>query len=410
MLFYREKLKQIEEATKRKEIIALVGARQIGKTTILKYFYEKLKTEKSNFITFDDLDVLNLFEKDVELFIEKYVENNDFLFIDEIQYSKESGRILKLIYDKYKIKIFISGSSKAEIAIRSLKYLVGRVFIFNLYPLDLREFLISYKKNDFLFEKIRKNKDFDLIKKDFLSYLKFGGYPEIVSEKKIEMKKQILRNIKNTYLLKEIKDILGYKNISDFENILKILAINDGKILNKNSISNDFGIHNNKVKEIIDTLEKTSILNIVRPFLKNKSKELIKSPKTYLFDTGFKNSILNNFNSIDIRQDKGEIYENFVLNILTKYGFEVTYWNYKKIYEMDFVVNLEKGLFGFEVKSKLKNSYLTESIKRFIEEHKPKKVFVLCENIDDKQKYKNCEIVFTNYLNLFVIMDKELRF
>lgn len=407
-MFHREKLNQIEKVVKRKEIIALVGARQIGKTTILKYFYEKLKTDKSNFIIFDDLEILNLFENNTELFIEKYVKNNDFLFIDEIQYSKNSGKILKLIYDKYNLKIFISGSSKSEIAISSLKYLVGRVLIFNLYPLDLKEILISKKENDFLFEKIRKNKDFEIIQKRFMDYLEFGGYPEIVLESELDLKKQLLKNIKNVYLLKEIKDVLGYRNISDFENILKILAINDGKILNKNSASKNLGIHNNKIKEIVETLEKTSILNIIQPFLKNKSKELIKSPKTYLFDLGFKNSILNNFNPLDLRQDKGEIYESFVLNNLIKYDFEVNYWNYKNIYEMDFVVNCEKGLFGFEIKSKLSNPSVLKSVKKFIEEYNPKKVFIFCENIDKITKYKNCHVVFTNYLNLFKIIEKFL--
>lgn len=405
MLFHRELLKDIEKAIIRKEIIALVGARQIGKTTILNYLYEKIKNEKSSFISFNDLEILNLFEKNTPLFIEKYVEDKDYLFIDEIQYSKDSGRILKLIYDSSKIKIFISGSSKSEIAIKSLSYLVGRVFIFNLYPLDLLEILKSFNKNSFLFDKLRTNNDFDLIKNDFISYLEFGGYPEVILEKDTNVKVQILKNIKNTYLLKEIKDVLGYRDTSNFENILKFLAINDGKILNKTSISNGFGIHNNKVKEIIDVLEKTSILNILKPFMKNKSKELIKSPKTYFFDLGFKNSILNNFNSPDSRGDKGEIYENFILNALVKSGFEVNYWNYKNLYEMDFVVNSERGLFGFEVKSKLKDSSLSNSVKRFIDENKPNKVFVFCENIEDNKNYQNCEIIFTNYLNIFFIRE-----
>ena len=84
MLFHRDILNNIEKSVKRKEIIALVGARQVGKSTILKYFYEKLKTEKSNFICFDNLDILYMFEKNTPLFIEKYVENHDYLFIDEI--------------------------------------------------------------------------------------------------------------------------------------------------------------------------------------------------------------------------------------------------------------------------------------------------------------------------------------
>jgi len=273
-----------------------------------------------------------------------------------------------------------------------------------LHPLDIFEILISKNKNTFLFNKIRKNDEFELIKEDFENYLIFGGYPEVILEKNIQLKKQILSNIKNTYLLKEVKDILGYKEIFEFENILKFLAINDGKILNKNSISMNFGIHNNKVKEIIEILEKTAILHVLHPYLKNKSKELIKSPKTYLFDLGFKNILIKNFNELSLRQDKGEIYENFILNILIKNGLDVKYWNYKKTYEMDFVVESEKGLIGFEIKSKLTSTKISKSIKKFIDENKPKKIYVLCENIDQKKEYKNCPIIFTNHLNIFKII------
>lgn len=409
MFFQRHILEKIEKSVKRKEIIAIVGARQIGKTTIMEYFYDKLKTKNSNFISFDDLDELKLFEEQTNIFIEKYVEGKDYLFIDEIQYSKNSGRILKLIFDKYKIKIFISGSSKSEIAVSSLKDLVGRVFIFLCFPLSFEEKILNLNnKNYFLLEKKRSFQDFNLINKNFEEYLTFGGYPEVLLENDKKLKKEILRNIKNTYLLKEIKDILNYQNLSEFENVLKFLSINDGKIVNKNTISNNFGIHNNRVREIIDVLEKTSILYVVRPYLRNKSKEIIKSPKTYLFDLGFKNSILENFNGLNLRGDKGEIYENFILNSLVKSGFSVKYWNYKNLSEVDFVVEEGDNLFGFEIKSRLKDSKISNSVKRFIEDNKPKKVFVLCENFDGKNKYLGCEVIFMNYLNIFWIIKNYL--
>lgn len=410
MFIHRDVVKKIESALKRKEIVAIVGARQIGKTVIMNHFYEKVKTHKSGFITFDDLDILNLFENNINLFIEKYVEGKEFLFVDEIQYSKNSGKYLKLIYDKYKIKIFISGSSKSEVAIHSLQYLVGRVFIFECYPLSFKDFLSFISKEDsFLFSKMRKFEDFTILKKRFMEYLKFGGYPEVVLEKTGSVKKEILRNIKNTYLLKEIRGVLNYKELSEFENMLKKLALQDGKILNKSSIAVDFGIHNNKVKEIIDVLDKTTILNIVRPYLSNKSKELIKSPKSYLFDLGFKNSIINNFNDIELKQDKGEVYESFILNSFIKAGLNVNFWNYKNLYEMDFVIESGKGVFGFEVKSKVGGAKINSSVKKFIDSNKVKRVYVFCENLDAKKRYGGCEIVFTHYLNVFWIIDKVLR-
>lgn len=410
MFIRRDVVEEIENVLERKEIVAIVGARQIGKTTIMKHFYDKVKTGRSNFITFDDLDILNLFESNINLFIEKYVEGRDFLFIDEVQYSKNSGRHLKLIYDKYKIKIFISGSSKSEVAIRSLQYLVGRVFIFECYPLSFKNFVEFFSRDSsFLFSKLRKFEDFAILKREFAEYLKFGGYPEVVLEKKENIKKEILRNIKNTYLLKEIRGVLNYKELNDFENMLKKLALQDGKILNKSSIAMDFGIHNNKIKEIIDVLEKTTILNIVKPYLSNKSKELIKSPKTYLFDLGFKNSIINNFNGLDLKQDKGEIYENFILNSFVKAGLVVNFWNYRNLHEVDFVVEGEKGVFGFEVKSKVRGVEISLSIKKFIDSNKAKRVYVFCENLDAKKKYNGCEVVFTHYLNVFWIIERVLK-
>ncbi|MCK4997502.1 ATP-binding protein [Candidatus Pacearchaeota archaeon] len=409
MFIQRDIVKNITNALNRKEIVAIVGARQIGKTTIMNYFYNKVKTNKSNFITFDDLDILNLFENNINLFIEKYVESNDFLFIDEIQYSKNSGKYLKLIYDKYKIKIFISGSSRSEVAIHSLQYLVGRVFIFECYPLSFKNFIDFFsKENSFLFSSMRKFEDFNILKKEFSEYLKFGGYPEVVLDRGKGIKREILRNIKNTYLLKEIRGVLNYRDLSEFENMLRKLALQDGKILNKSSVAQDLGIHNNKIREIIDVLEKTTILNIVRPYLSNKSKELIKSPKTYLFDLGFKNSIINNFNDVDLKQDKGEVYENFILNSFVKAGLNVNFWNYKSSHEMDFVIEGEKGVFGFEIKSRIGNAEISSSMKKFIDLNKVKRIYVFCENSDVKKKYNGCEVIFTHYLNVFWIINKVL--
>ncbi len=409
MIIHRKIIDDIKRTQKRKEIIAIVGPRQVGKTTILKHFYENLKTKNSKFISFNDFDVLNLFDNNIKQFIEIYVKEVDYLFIDEIQYSKLSGKHLKLIYDEYKTKIFISGSSKSEMAIHSLQYLVGRVFIYDAHPLSFKNILKEIKKEHaFLLNKKGEQKDFILSKNEFAEYLTYGGYPEVVLTKSLTLKKEILKNIKNTYLLKEIREILDYKNLAEFENILKKLALQDGKILNKNSIAMDFGIHNNRIKEIIDVFEKTGIVQIIRPYLKNKSKELIKSPKTYLLDLGFKNSISNNFNKPSLRTDKGEIYENFILNSLIKSDLSPTYWNYKKINEMDFVIESEKGLFGFEVKSKLNKVKITPSIKKFIDLNKPKKVFVLNENLEGKKNYGDCQVIFTNHLNIFWIIENEL--
>jgi predicted AAA+ superfamily ATPase len=402
----REIYKKLENEMSNNKILALVGLRQVGKTTLMKKLYSKFE-KTSKFITFENIEILDMFENDLKLFIKKYVENTKYLFIDEIQYSKKGGKTLKFIFDTYNLKVIISGSSKPEISINSLQFLVGRVFIYNINPISFKEF-INFKSNEnyFLFKNEITQKSFKLVEKEFYEYLKFGGYPEVVIEKEYSNKKKILKNIENTYLLKEIKEILQYKNIIEYLKLLKRLAINDGGIANKNNISAEIGVNNMKISEMISILDNTKIIQNVKPFLKNKTKELIKSSKLYFSDIGFKNSIINNFNELDLRSDKGQIYESFILSVLIYYDLESYFFNYKNLNEIDFVIEKDGEIYGFEVKSKLQNDKLTPSIKKFCEVNNPKIIYVFNETIESNLQYKNTKIVFLNYLNIFSICEK----
>lgn len=406
MIIKRDILDKLKKNLKRKEILALVGSRQVGKTTLM----EELKKEISSsyiFLTFENIEILRLFEEDINYFIKKYVKENDYLFIDEFQYAKNGGQKLKFIYDTEKIKIIISGSSQPELAINSLQYLVGRVFIYEIFPISFKEFL-RYKSSSesFLLTELSSQKRLINIKQYFNEYLIYGGYPKVILEEKIEDKINVISNLVNSYLLKEIKDILNYKNIYEFENLLKKIAIQDGFILNKNTISQDLGIYNNKLAEMVNILEKTYIIGVTRPFLNNKSKELIKSPKIYLQDLGFKNSLIKNFNELDLKSDKGEIYENFIYNAALKNDTKLNFWNLHNRYEVDFVYEVNGNIYGFEVKSKLKDNTLNKSMKKFISEFGPKQLYIFNENIDSNFNFEGTEIIFTNYLNIFFILDK----
>lgn len=403
----RKYFKLIEKELKNKQITALVGLRQVGKTTILEYVYEKVKAE-AIFIRFDDIEVLNFFENDIKFFIEEYVNKYKYIFIDEIQYSKTSGQKLKYIYDTFKDKkIFISGSSLAEISIHSLSYLVGRVNIIQVFPVDFKEFL-EFKdknKNKFL-EKNRTNSQLNLIKPYFEEYLQFGGYPEIILKQEKEDKKQELTNIFNTYLLKEIREILNFENIFEFEKTLKRLALSDGSIFNKSNIAAEIEINRMTFNKIINTLYQSAIIYQLQPYLNNKIKEIIKSPKIYLSDLGLKNTLIKNFNKIDLRQDKGYIYENFILMSILNYNLTPKFWNYKNEFEIDFVIEGNENIFGFEVKSSLKNDNITTSMKRFIDTYSPKEIYVFNEKQESERMVNKTKVIFTNHLNIFSILDR----
>lgn len=202
------------------EIIAVVGPRQCGKSTMLMKIFEGL--ENAALVSFEDRAALNMFNGNIDDFVEVYVKNKKFLFIDEFQYAKNGGKKLKYIFDTEKTKIFISGSSAIDLTVNALKYLTGRIFIFHLFPFDFEEFLsckerdygnILQKKNDeFLalaYPKSGSEEADGVLKRYYEEYALFGGYPRVVLAKDEEEKKEVLKNIYNTYFLREVRDILG---------------------------------------------------------------------------------------------------------------------------------------------------------------------------------------------------------
>jgi len=174
----RQLEKKIQKYIKSKEIIAIIGVRQCGKTTLMMHIFNQLKNAK--FLDFEDREKLELFEGDLENFIKLYIKDYDYLFIDEFQYARDGGKKLKYIFDTQKIKIFISGSSSSELSIQSIQYLVGRIFTFQLNPFSFTE-ILSFKDKQLSGEIFSQQthsdaliKKFNLLINEFLIY---GGFP-----------------------------------------------------------------------------------------------------------------------------------------------------------------------------------------------------------------------------------------
>src|SRR3989344_5519483 len=290
MYIERDLEKKIKKYIKRKEIIAIVGSRQCGKTTLMKRIFENLKNAK--FISFDNQKILEIFEKDIDFFIKNYIDGVDFLFIDEFQYANEGGKKLKYIYDNHNTKIILSGSSAAELSIHSIKYLVGRIFVFPLFPLSFDEFL-SFKNNKLREilkrENILSEQMINFVKKYYDEFVIFGGYPEVVLAEKNEEKIEILKNIYNTYLLREIREILQISDDFKFMKLTKALALQVGSEASYNELSLITSYSYSDIIKYIGILKKTYICIESRPFFSNKRKELVKMPKFFFLDNGFRN-------------------------------------------------------------------------------------------------------------------------
>jgi len=387
MYVKRDLEKTLRKYLKNKEILAVVGPRQSGKTTLLKQIYKGLNN--AIFLDFEDRELLRLFEEDIKSFVDLYVKKYKYVFIDEFQYAKEGGKNLKYIYDNYKTKVIISGSSVIGLSAHSLKYLVGRVFVFNLYPFSFEEFL-RYK-NPELYNIYSKEKPSepvtDKIKTIFYEFCIYGGYPKVVLTSDTEEKKIVLRNIYNMYFLKEIKEVLGLASDYKLAVLIKALALQVGNIINYNELSSLTGFKHNDLLSHLNILEKTFICKLARPFYTNKRTELVKSPKIFFLDNGFRNTIIKDFRKPNDRQDKGALFENFAASELAKLDLEIKYWRTKSKAEVDFIVEKPDGLVPVEIKSDTKIASFTKSFLSFKEKYKPKVSIIFSESLfDEKNK------------------------
>lgn len=364
------------------EIIAIIGPRQAGKTTLMQHVFQSL--ENAVFLSFEDRKVLELFVEDEKTFAELYVKNKRYLFIDEFQYAKEGGQKLKYIYDHYpEIKLIISGSSASGITIHGVKYLVGRIFVFNLYPLSFEEFL-RYKDENLFNVYLEKKEGISayLYKKGILpeisaalmemlnsiynEYLVYGGYPRVAISKNDEEKITVLQNIYSTYFLREIKDMLGLTTDFSMSKLIKALSLQLGGLVSYQSLGEVSGFSYHELLAHTNILEKTFICKRIPPFFANKRSEIIKVPKIYFFDSGFRNVVIDDFRT-GIRQDTGQMNENFIFTQLTYKGMDVKFWRSKSKAEVDFILD-SKGLVAIESKS---GARVGKSLHSFKEKYKP---------------------------------------
>ena len=407
----------------RREIIAIKGPRQSGKTTLLKMINNYLTIEKKIpssqivFLTFEDRDILELFSKSPKEYIASYQPYTDkrvYFFIDEFQYLDDGGQKIKLLYDLFEnVKFVITGSSSLEISESTSKYLVGRVFSFYLYQFSFSEFLKARADNFFNLHSSAKNEAWSFIEdgtnivlkndnfmKAFVRYLEefvlYGGYPEVIKGVDLETKNIILTNIYDTYVTKDIIELLRISDVAGFRKILILLANQIGNMLNYNNIADDGESHFRRVKQYLSILEETFIIRQLRPYHKNKTTELKKSPKLFFVDTGLRNYLVRNFNMFDVRNDTGQLVENVVMaGLYERYPDDINYWRTLGQAEVDFIVRVNDLLIPIEVKYSLfKTPSVTRSMRNFITAYRPQRAVVLTKGYWGRIKIDNTNIAF----------------
>jgi len=383
MYIKRDIRTDFEKITQVYPVVALVGARQAGKTTFLK---EHAKPLNSAYLLFDDPDIRGLFEEDVKKFEKQYMERADICILDEVQYCKDAGRNLKYLCDSGK-NMWITSSSEMVLSKEVLSFLVGRVSILRLYPLSLTEFLRSKNQNEMTSQALRRN---------IWEHIVYGGYPKVVLTPDAELKKTILRDLHTTMVLKDIANTFSIEDINSLEAFSKYLSINIGGLVSFNKISKELNLSFQTVKKYLDAMEKSYLIIKVPPFFKNKLKEITKQPKFYFVDTGLRNVIAGNFNG----EVDGKLFENYVASELVKAGFTLTHWRTKSKSEVDFIIKKDTQVIPLEIKVHAPER-IERSMQSFIQDYKPQKAFVVYylgePNVSNVQ---GCSVTFTHVLDL----------
>ncbi len=337
---------------KKDEATILIGARQTGKTTLLRdleseSIKEQIPTVFINLENKDLLAELNLSPLNLLSFAPNPGEKTTF-FLDEIQYLNDPSNFIKLLFDEHrsKVKLVASGSSAFYLDQKFKDSLVGRKRIFRLNTCDFEEFLLLQEKHDLWEEvlKIKKNPGFKSIKITFLKselekFLIFGGYPAVAREANDAEKRLVLKDIRDSFIKRDILES-GVKNEPVFFSLFKILAEQTGQLININELSNTLRVRSETIQNYLRIMQTCFHIETVRPFYQNLRKELMKMPKMYFMDTGLRNSLLNNFQPISQRLDRGELWENAIFRALAdKYEpEEIRFWRTADGKEVDFVL------------------------------------------------------------------------
>lgn len=341
MYIKRVLLNKIQEKLSTKKAILIFGPRQSGKTTLVKKFLDSYEG-KTLFYDGEDIDAQDFLTSQS---VEKYksgLSEYDLLVVDEAQQIPDIGINLKLIVDHIDIEIIATGSSSFDLAQDVGEPLVGRKYSYTLYPISQLE-LNEYEDPVETSSKLENR-------------LIYGSYPEIITDKSLEEKREDLKELVSSYLYKDVLEHEGIKHRKKIVDLLRLLAFQIGNEVSKSELATQLGINVKTVQKYLDLLEKTFVLKNIRGFSRNLRKEVTKTSRYYFYDNGARNALIDNFNDLKLRNDTGQLWENYiVMERVKKQEYKNIYannyfWRTYDQKEIDWVEEREGKLFGYEIK------------------------------------------------------------
>lgn len=344
-------LSKLKEKVRPQKVLILLGARRVGKTELIKKFVSLPGNENHLLLNGEDQSVIDAFSQRTVSNYKRIIGNSPLLIIDEAQHIPDIGPKLKLIVDEIPtVAVIVTGSSVFDLQNRLGEPLVGREVTMQLFPLSQMEF--SNSEN--LIETRNKLEE----------RLIFGAYPELEHISSWEKKSDYLEGLVGSYLLRDILAYNGIRKSDKIMDLLRLVAFQVGKEISLDELANSLkGISRNTIESYLDLLTKVFVLYNVRGFSRNLRKEVTKTSRWYFYDNGIRNAIIRNFNPLQMRMDKGELWENYLMaerlkhNSYTGRRANQYFWRTYDQQELDLVEEVNGTLSGYEFKWNPKKSH-----------------------------------------------------
>lgn len=351
---------------KYKQVLILLGSRQVGKTTLVKKIFPA-----GDYFLVDNEPIKKILSTyDIETYKTLINKDSREIVIDEIHLLDNPGRAVKIIYDQLEnIKIIITGSSSFHIKNKTGESLAGRKIDYNIYPLTFSEYLnqkgIEGELNFNILEKISDDTKYNpkdqLYKFDINNILSgvliCGQYPYLIENPNDT---KYLLNFVDSLIFKDILELNLIEDKKLAKDLLKLLAFQIGNLINYSELASSLKADQRTIKRYIEIFEQSFVLFRLYPYSKNKRDEITKSAKIFFYDTGVRNALIGDFSELESRTDKGALFENFIISELIKQNsyadknFKFYFWRTKQGSEVDVVLERGNELIGVEIKYKQK--------------------------------------------------------
>lgn len=335
-----------EKKLKPNKVLMLIGPRRVGKTAFIKNYLGLWKPEETLVLNGEDvLDAALLQERSVANYSRLLAEKK-LLVIDEAQHIPNIGLILKLIIDSIEgIHVIASGSSAFELGVEVGEPLVGRKNTIYMFPLAQMEY--------------SKIEDYKTTLENREERLIFGGYPELSQYDDWKDKEDYLYQLMNDYLLKDILMVDGIKNSAKLYALLRLIAFQIGKEVSLEELGKQLGMSKNTVERYLDLLSKVFVIYRIGGFSRNLRKEIVKNSRWYFYDNGVRNALIQNFTHLKMRNDVGELWENYLtaerlkVQSYTQIHCNNYFWRTYDQQELDWIEEEGDQLRSFEFKYSL---------------------------------------------------------